>query len=440
MPACMLPQTGTADSFYAWLVGSLAVALAILCISPLFGHHFTALRQDEQLYSGLAKLMLPAISAMAVGLQLPPERRPPECAWRAAAQMSLFVSYTPVNAARQLVAAQPQAAQRLVAAAAQLLQHCPFPAPATADLDPYEALETTLFFIYLLHAACHWHACSCGKQDVPPGSAAAAAAEPAPPDRRLVQHLLALPPKLDEALAALARDPCTSFTIAMDAALQTARLLSVAAQPLSNTPGPAAALAGTADLPAWCRAAAAVLHWLPLVADMQARVEVQDSTAEQQGSQYHAAQAEHVARWPSALALALCADVSSHCVRCVQRAEAGWAAASPALQAECLQAFWELHTKACRLVHWLAAGRAPRMLPALSRPLVLSEVLTRLLEASVHLCQASTAAPSLPNAARCAGAGVGRCAASADWLACVVLQDYLRALQPSRLVRPLGSC
>ena len=399
-------------------MGNLAGVLAILCSSPLFARHCDALHQDEQLCSGLVQLLLPAISAMAVGLQLPPERRPPECTWCAAAQMSLFEAVTPFDphADRQLVVAQPEAVQHLVAAAAQLLQHCPFPAPATANLEPYEAFETSLCFIYLLAAACRWHACSHGQQHEPAASAASAAARRAPPDRRLLQHLLALPPKLCEALAALAQDPCTDLEPSMiaslftlDAALQTAQLLSAAAQPLSNTPGP------VADLPAWCRAAAAVLRWLPAVAAMQTALEhteLQHSAAQRPGSPSHAAMADRVAQWPSPQTVLLCAVVSSHCVSSVQQAGAAWAAPSPVVQDNCLQALWQLHTMVCRLVHWLAAGRAPRMLPDLTWPLVLTQVLTHLLEASVHLCQAKASAASQPNAARCARSGVGQCVSS----------------------------
>ncbi len=65
--------------------------LGRLFASPAFKAHSQQLLRDTPLCSGLLQLVMPGISAMAVGLQLPPERRPAECTWDNAVHMAAFV-------------------------------------------------------------------------------------------------------------------------------------------------------------------------------------------------------------------------------------------------------------------------------------------------------------------------------------------------------------
>lgn len=122
---------------------------------PGLGCHAEQLWRDEQLCGGLLQLLLPGVPALAVGLQLPPERCNSECTWTTAAHLAAFVSAAPVPVLQRALAGQPEAAPRLLSAAAQLLQQCPLPAPSAADLaaPARKGAETTAFIVCLLEAA-----------------------------------------------------------------------------------------------------------------------------------------------------------------------------------------------------------------------------------------------------------------------------------------------
>ncbi|PRW60171.1 hypothetical protein C2E21_1998 [Chlorella sorokiniana] len=81
----MEPPAWKPGSAHAQLCGALSNILSQLGTLPAFTAHAKQLQQDVQLCSGLIRPLLPALSAMAVGLQLPPERRTPECTWQVAA-------------------------------------------------------------------------------------------------------------------------------------------------------------------------------------------------------------------------------------------------------------------------------------------------------------------------------------------------------------------
>ena len=244
-----------AGTLYAQILADLPSVLFQLGAFPAFAPHAELLWQDLQLCSGLLQLLLPGVSALAVGLQLPPERRTDECNWRNAAHMAAVVTVTPGEALARALAPQPQAARRLLTAATQLLQHCPLPAPVS-NVTAHSAPETTLFFVGQLGRAADVH---CPPPQQSPAATGAAGA--ASPDRRQVQQLLAVLPRVGEAVVALAQSPCTSdFATVLAGAVPITHLLAAAAkQPGSSPSRPAAAAFEAADLPAWCHAAATAL-------------------------------------------------------------------------------------------------------------------------------------------------------------------------------------
>lgn len=333
-----------ADNLYATLWGQLSGVLGTLCSHPAFAAHAERLWGDGQLCSGLLQVLLPGISAAAVGLQLPPERCLAGYTWQNAACVAGFVSACPAGALNEALHAKPETTRRLLAAATQLLQQCPSAAPAPADLAAADMLESTLPFIWQLGAAASAQ---------PPAAEGAMLGQP-----RLARQVLGTLPRVGEALAAAAQGPGLGPSI-------SARLVGSAAQVavvLATTAGAARpAMPPGQDSPAWLCAAAAAVRWLPsLLAVNGQHLRHPEGAA----ALLHSTEA-------AAAALDLAMQVGRGCYAGVQLPGAASAACRASNWDEQLSALWELHTVACRLVHWLLAGSIPEawlLSPAIQRP------------------------------------------------------------------------
>lgn len=208
---------------YAHLLSQLSGVLGRLCFGvPFMAHRLLVLR-DEQLCCGVVQLLLPAISAMAVGLQLPPERRPPECTWRAAAHLALIVSMVPVRVCQLAGGLELQVTRRLLSAAAQLLQHCLLGLPPAVDLTAPAALNSTLYFVGQLGYVAT--VSPSPQQHHTSASTTAQQATPAVLGRRQLLQLLAVLPRAGDTLLALAQPSCATFFQQVASAVQSILLL-----------------------------------------------------------------------------------------------------------------------------------------------------------------------------------------------------------------------
>ena len=394
LPLCCLLASNQPSVSPVYCSGSShAVSFICLCITmaqlatlPPFAAHAELLWQDKQLCSSLLQLLLPGISAMAVGLQLPPERRSPECTWRNAAHMAAVVTVTSSEVLDRALAPQPQAARRLLLAATQLLQHCPLPAPA-ASVTAYGAPETTLFFVGQLGRAAD---VLCGPPQQPPAAAwVPTAAVAASPDRRQVQQLLAVLPRVGEAVIALAQPLAARYLASvLVATVPITHVLAAAAKQPSSPSRPTAALFEAADLPAWCHTTATALGWLPCLA--AAAVAVERGLAAG-----NAAQLTQLITKLCSSTLELAVHVTSSSYTCLEHLPAS---ASPALsqpaEGGCLPAVWELHTAACRLVHWAQEPSVPASFRSATAIKVQSSLLLETLLATVLLCDHAPPSPA----------------------------------------------
>lgn len=258
----------------------LSGVLAQLLCFPAFVKHAGLLLGDDQLCRTLLVMLLPGIHAMANWLQLPPERRSSEFSWHSTAHTAHIVAVM-VHMLPPVLAAAPGGATQLLQAAVQLLQHCPLPATAAGD-GVGAVLGSSLCFVCLLGAAAA-AALQCRasgqqqQQQQPTRAAAVDSADQAVVPQPLTQLLLAVLPRVGEALASAAQLPRTSlpqFARVARAAHDLVCLLRRAAEP-QPADQPAAALAAIGDLPAWLHGAAAALRWLPATAALAVRPQLE---------------------------------------------------------------------------------------------------------------------------------------------------------------------
>ncbi len=101
------------------------------------------LEQNEPLALSLSEMLIPSLAAAAVALQLPPERRPPGCSWRATAEKARVLTVAGLGCcnslARKLSSGSGPVA-KLLPTAVQLLQHAPLPAFPAGGGTPDECL------------------------------------------------------------------------------------------------------------------------------------------------------------------------------------------------------------------------------------------------------------------------------------------------------------
>ena len=77
----------------------LAAVCSMICDSPDFHVHSAELQGIASLALQLAELLLPALVAIAVVLQLPPDRQPAGCSWNTAAHLAAVLSSNALSAA-----------------------------------------------------------------------------------------------------------------------------------------------------------------------------------------------------------------------------------------------------------------------------------------------------------------------------------------------------
>ncbi len=373
---------------YARLWGQLSEALAGLCGGGAAAAPYVELLlQDGELCSRLLRLLLPGIRAIAIGLQLPPERRPAECNWRAAECMALLVFSTAHMLSQVMIELGPASGVHLMQAATQLLQHCPFPAAGSGQ-------GTAGVFIGQLGAiAAAVPLRSHAVQRLPAPAKAVAAALP--------RQLLAVLPKVNEALAGAAQPPLLEeLATPARSAASILQALCWAAKASDSVTEPAA-LFHEEDLPAWLLGATTALRWLPMAAAALAA----DARAQPRRSDPAATDLAEV--WQDRMlglvevALLLAELVSYSGLAAVQLAEARDAEPTTAAVSECLAAWWQLDAAVCRLVHLVHAGSiAPLLRPALGEfPMTLARMMQQNLRAAVTLSD-SCPAPAPPEVAR----------------------------------------
>lgn len=337
--------------------------LSQLLYFPAFGAHARLLLADDQLCSRLLKLMLPGVPTMAVALQLPPERCPAEFTWRVAARLAFVVFATAASHMPPLLPGDgPDAATRLLHAAAQLVQHCPFPANTTDNTG--EAFDTiSLAFIGQLGAIAgalvrgstrQQHEAAPAALRVASAPATAAAGQVALP-QRLAQQLLAVLPHIGEGLAvALQQLPTNGLKQWIGIACSARDVLSLLAG--SAQQACISQLAAVQDLPTWLLGATTALRWLPVAANLAA-LEHSD-----QSSPAVPRYAESLPQQQSAVRLAkaslqVAEAVSLGGYAAVRSAKLRTTPHDPAVLAGCMDAVWNFHTASCRLTHWAQAGR-----------------------------------------------------------------------------------
>lgn len=369
------------------------IASPLCCGDEGFSAHEAALRQNQQLCRSLVQLLLPAVAALSVSLQLPCERRPLYATWDCAATLSSLLASDALAAARADVlgaAGAADACVRLLKATAQMVQHVPF----ASDIDmqqsaashgeqPASQPNALVLLVQQLGSAAAAQLHSLRRQ------CAAGAALDAVQVRQQVLPLLPLLPRLAAAVLEAARHVARETSQAVSALHSVLELLLAACRPapdgvcstdlktavigrhLSGAAPPggtqvyhwngqAGADMATPILAAWCGDATAALRALPLLARAaQAAQGSEDllSALAEEGQDLLAALAELGQR---------CMDVANEAASdaAVQLVPEAMMAPAASVQAA-FAALWRLHTAYCRAVHWAAAGGA-QAIPALA--------------------------------------------------------------------------
>lgn len=321
----------------AGLWGTLFGVVAGLASLPAAAFHLRALQEHEQLCCRLLQLLhLPhSVAAMAVALQLPPDRRPAAFSWSSAAMAASFVAMTPPTPSLREQLGEQLDEGRLLLAAAQLLQLVPYEGSSTGPDSPGMPVEggywcATYLAEQLGWAATIWQYCRAVEGLVPA----------TPENCRLGRLLLAVLPKLGRLLHATATASTAAVPWAEKQTLLTAAygtLLFVTSLIVAiEKAGFPAQLVSTADLEGWCTGAAAALRWLsPL------------STLVQDAAQQAVALDCNPQFAPTVVTLAqLVATCAESLVRSQLR---------PLDLEAATRAVWQLHTTACRLVHFASS-------------------------------------------------------------------------------------
>lgn len=354
--AALRARHGGALSLFA------AILTSVLCLSQAFEPHQAALQQDAQLGRGLVQLLLPAVASTAVGLQLPPERRPHEhCTWAFAASLSNVLASEAMQPALASVLGAPGAADtgaRLLHAAAQLVQHAP-------------SSEDGWLGCYVSLLGC---AAAAQLERLQHDSRQPANATPAAllRQRRLAQPLLALLPKAAAALLALARHPIMSaqaFGVAL-ALCSVLQLLVEVADPEGSVGSQALVVALSArrdrhallpscaaQLTDWYGGVAVALRALPDLAAVAHTAQQPDAWLLSDGNGVALDVSKALGRMCAKLTHAAAQDSSAALASLAKKLDAAQ------LEAACA-AVWQLHSAHCRLCHWAAAGDA-RSLPSI---------------------------------------------------------------------------
>ncbi|KAL4428394.1 hypothetical protein ABPG75_002483 [Micractinium tetrahymenae] len=277
------------------------------------------------LVRSLLRLLAPFICASAVALQLPAERRPREVSWHRAAHVAAFVHAA--LCAEDKAATGPLLPGRVLAAAAQLVQHAP-PVTCGASLRQLHwlALQLGMVCWHFLDAPQEQQTQQVGQAD----------------------KVLAALPRLPELLQAAPAGQLATFVpielgcllVSLQSTVQLAASWHNGAPPRQLS-----------SLPGLCIPAAAVLQALPAAAEALGIFESAAGADEQL-----ARMRQHGLLRPGILtaeAVDLAATVSNACQAAADglQQQHGSALAAADLAAA-VPAMCALHAQLCRLVHW----------------------------------------------------------------------------------------
>lgn len=355
----------------AGLWGTLFGVVAGLASLPAAVFHLYALQHNEQLCCRLLQLLhLPhSVAAMAVALQLPLDRRPPAFSWSSAAMAASFVAMTPPTPSMREQLGEQLDEGRMLLAAAQLLQIVPYEGSSTGLDSPGMPVEGGYWCATYLAEQLGWAATIMQ-------AAMQSEVVPATPEHcRLGRVLLAVLPKLARVLHATATASTAEVPWADKQMLLTAAfgpLLFVTSLMVAiDKAGFPAQLVSTADLEGWCTGAAAALRWLPPLSTLV---------------QHAAQQAVALDCDPRfAETVVTLAQLVATCAESLARSQL-----RPLDLEAATRAVWQLHTTACRLVHFASStSQLPNlgsvsMQHSMLRPLLRSATLMTHLQQSLE--------------------------------------------------------
>ena len=412
---------------------SVALAASIIlaaCNHEAFAAHQAALQRQPQLGRSLVQLLVPAIASNAVSLALPPERRPHQyCSWPVAVSLAGALSADALAAARAEALEAPGAADscaRLLQAAARLVQLAPF-----SEDSGSEEVRGMVQMLELLGCAARSQRLSQQRRQA---AGTAASVQQLLVQRQQALPLLQLAPKLAAVLHAntqprnlVAMGASPGLAIAQvlhllysvgDPAGATGARVVIGALEAGAVNG-ATAKSCAARLTEWCAAAAGSLALVPALAQLvlAARLQGESAAAVARGANSMAVMA---------MGLADGAAEDGSVLPTLARSDAAQLEAASA-------AAWQLHSSACRLVHWVAAGGAQPLaaVPANLRGVMAG--LTRLVEAActLHVEQGEPEA-----GVRCAPGRSGVAKAAAAWLGLCGRLNRAHGLDARKLLSP----
>jgi hypothetical protein len=343
----------------------------MICDSPDFHVHSAELQGNASLALQLAELLLPALVAIAVVLQLPPDRQPAGCSWNTAAHLAAVLSSNALSAAMDAwgTAADDSAASSALLAAAQLVQHLPLQ-QMPPGMEPDELPHLMRSMMTLL---------GCLSVLFVPAETVLARQSGAQ-HRQHARHLLAALAQLPTFVQLLAACKKPAALLWLDKLYAVvswslrllARHLDVFCPPdqLDSGSGSSRLLVG--DFAQLCTCVASALRALPLMAEARQRLGM--PTEEQ-----HAAHnlSMNILTW-AAYAATMSLDMAKY---------GSYEAPGDTISA-CQTAQWLLHLAVCRTVRWAAASASnQRLLALLDRATAekLHQLLAALLAASWEL-------------------------------------------------------
>ena len=382
-----------ADRAYRWALQFVIQPLLGLLHCPACEQHVEAMAAHERLSPGVLELALARVRTLAVAMQLPEERRPPDCTQEAAAHTACLLEAVMLEPAleRWAQAADGASTAAVIAAAAQLAQQVPLDGQRVAPLQWVPAIAVAALPGLLCLQLCQ-DAGLFARQNLEHRRRVAA---------QLLPALARLPQLLQ--LAAGNEQPSLSAQQLQDVvklcgpARYHVALLCLYRQDDLNAGGQGL-ISSPSDAAAWAQAASAALRCVPLLHNVQAA----------------ARQAGHTAAAAISTTLTVSANELAMRAGGVLLQQASTAQGLPtAAASEVLQAAWALHTALCRRAHFAAAASGTEL--QLSQPIAVRQAVGTLSTCmcasagmhSVAFCAAGRHAPSPPDARlqadRCAG-------------------------------------
>jgi hypothetical protein len=346
----------------AGLPSMLALCFAnlvnIINDEELLGPHALALQRDIGLQRSLVQVLIPALHAAAVAMQLPPDRRPCNVSWHTIMRVvdALMSAALDEQFKEQLASSAgiSTVAQRVMQSTCRLLAAAPASCPDELTSSNFAALWHNL-------AALLGLTCSIQQQQQQQRGTSVPDAQRQKAVRLLLQALSRLPTALQ--VAADCQQDVAGCPLAKDALDMWRMLLSMMDHLRVQEPGLSAddriaaangvcafhTIDSLADVPAWCSAGKALLQALPQVATVAALAQQHQLAGEQPD-----AAIVPTTQMGSSISITASSIVDEVVRYCGTLASGGpWSAAACAASGEAL---WQLHTALCRCIHWIAAG------------------------------------------------------------------------------------